>query len=455
MSLRFRLAVFYSALLVAVLAVAGVVLHVGLERSLLAGMDTGLQDALALARPLVQLEDGKPTLTQEGELAPRLPPDLSLVLLDVQGRPLQILGRRPPTVRSGGAGCISARGWRFCEMPVPSGVLVATKSLRSLENSVASLDRVLWLLFPVMVPVAFVLGYGLSGRALAPLDRMTKEAYALAHRRALDRQLPEPRTRDEVWRLARATNALLAALAEVIENERRFTQNAAHELRTPLTVLRGRLERVLETGRIDQVREALAATESLLGLVEKLMALARAEAGQGLRSEPVMLDEVVVSICDELRPLFEAKGLKLVVHVPEAGVTIRGDDTALRMVVRNLVDNSCKFTDRGEVRVSLTGGAAEGGRPGSSAGNGQRAGGGGKATGSAQIVVEDSGPGIDPEALPHVFERFYRAQAGPRKPGSGLGLALVWALARWHGGDVQVENRPDGGARFTVRLPLS
>lgn len=432
MSLRFRFAAFYSLLLTVVLAAAGTVLHVGLEQRLLAGMDAGLNDALALARPLVQEEDGKLTLAQEGDLTLRLPPDLTLLIVDQRGRLMDLVGRNPGTTPEAREGCFDAGEWRVCGASVPYGKLLALKPRRGLQESVAGLDRLLLLLFPVTIPVAFGLGYLLSGRALAPLHSMTHQAYALARQRAWQRQLPEPRSRDEVWRLARATNTLLAALAEVIESERRFTQNAAHELRTPLTVLRGRLERALETQDIHQVQEALKATDALLQLVEKLLALARAEAGQGLRLEPVAVDEVVVEVADELRPLFDAKGVALTMDVPETAVMIRGDAAALGMIVRNLLDNALKFTESGRVHVSL------------------------KMTGrEAEIAVEDTGPGIPPEALPHVFERFFRSGTGLRKPGAGLGLALVLALVRWHGGDVRAENVPGGGARFTVRLPLA
>ena len=432
MSLRLRFAAFYSLLMTAALAAAGAIVHVGLERRLLAAMDAGLNDALAVARPLVQDEDGRPAITQEGELALLLPPDLTLLLLDRRGRLVDRVGRDPGMTPGFQEGCFDASGWRVCAASVPHGRVLALKPRQGLEQSVASLDRVLWLLFPGVIPVAFGLGYLLAGRALAPLRRMTHEAYALAQQRAWRKQLPEPRSRDEVWRLARATNTLLAALAEIIESERRFTQNAAHELRTPLTVLRGRLERALETGRIEEVRQALEATDALLQRVEKLLALARAEAGQGLRLESVALDEVVVEAVEELRPLFDAKGLALHVDVSDAAVVVRGDTVALGMVVRNLLDNALKFTEAGRVHVLLR-----------------------VAGGEAELVVEDTGPGIPPEALPHVFERFFRSGAGLRKPGTGLGLALVMALVKWHGGNVRAENVPGGGARFTVRLPLA
>lgn len=171
-------------------------------------------------------------------------------------------------------------------------------------------------------------------------------------------------------------------------------------------MLRGRLERALETGRIDEVWHALEATDAFLHRVEKLLALARAEAGQGLRLESVALDEVVVEAVDELRPLFDAKGVALHVDVPDATVVVRGDAVALGMVVRNLLENALKFTEAGRVRVLLR-----------------------VAGGEAELVVEDTGPGVPPEALPHLFERFFRAAVGLRKAGTGLGLALVMALS--------------------------
>lgn len=140
------------------------------------------------------------------------------------------------------------------------------------------------------------------------------------------------------------------------------------------------------------------------------------------------MDEVVVEAVEELRPLFEAKGVALHVDVPDAAV-VRGDAVALRMIVRNLLENALKFTEAGRVHVLLR-----------------------VAGGEAELVVGDTAPGIPPEALPHVFERFFRSGAGLRKPGTGLGLALVMALFKWHGGTSVPKTCPKG-ARPLHRPP--
>jgi two-component system, OmpR family, sensor kinase len=227
---------------------------------------------------------------------------------------------------------------------------------------------------------------------------------------------------------------LLETLTNVIETERRFTADAAHELRTPLTVLQGRLEQALERNQDEDLTPLLSksrtALEDLLTLVEKLLLLARTEAGQGLSKVAVDLAEVVYMTAETLRPLFEEKGLKLSAQLPETCLVVHGDRTALELLVRNLLENACKFTERGEVNVKVH-----------------------QEYQHVVVTIEDSGSGIPAEALPHLFERFYQADVRHRQGGSGLGLALAQSIASWHGGSVVAENRSEGGSRFTVSLP--
>ncbi|MBO1437971.1 HAMP domain-containing sensor histidine kinase [Meiothermus sp. CFH 77666] len=433
MSLRLRLTLFYTLLVAGVLLLAGLGLRLGLARILQAELDQRLQEALVLAQPWVNSDNERLGFSQEGELLPKLPPDLVLLLYGAQDL-TEGLGRAPHPPPAPRVGCFAATGFRFCGTRADGGVLLAGRPLAGLEASLQALERVLFWVFPAALGLALALGYFLVGRALRPVRTLTLAARERAQSRSWNRPLPLPAARDELFTLSQAFNALLASLGQLIENERRFTQDAAHELRTPLTVLLGRLEQAQEKNRDPQVAQALdsahRSTQRLLALVEKLLQLVRAEAGQGLVRETVALNELAAEVAEDLYPLFEAKGLVLRVNLAERPFLVTGDRLALGLALRNLLENALKFTPAGEVWLTLRQMGAE-----------------------ALVEVEDTGGGIPEAALPHLFERFYQAQVEHRRSGSGLGLALVAAIARWHGGQVEVANGPRG-ARFRLWLPM-
>lgn len=434
MSLKLRLTLFYTLLVAVVLGVSGLALRLGLEQTLRGNLEASLREALTLAVPLIHADEGL-RFSQEGELLPRLPPDLTLSLYHLDGSQAEVLGRAPPGTLPLRAGCWAVGGWQICGEAVPSGWLLASKPLAGLQESLRAQDRVLLLVLPGAVLLALGLGYLLAGQALAPVGALTRAARERSRRRAWKEPLPEPKANDELRALSQAFNGLLGTLGKVIEGERRFTQDAAHELRTPLTALLGRLEQAQEANQCPQVgrllERARRSTTSLLKLSEKLLQLARAEAGQGLVREPVALNALAREEMEELEPLFAAKGLRLRLEPSPQALTVLGDRLALGLALRNLLENAFKFTPAGEVRFAV-----------------------GQEGAWARLEISDGGPGIPQEALPHLFERFYQASVEHRQGGSGLGLALVAAIARWHGGEVSAANQRSGGARFTLRLPL-
>lgn len=435
MTLRLRLTLFYTLLVALVLTASGIGLYLLLARNLSANLDTSLEEAARLLTGFIDNEDGQLSLQQEGESVPRLRADLAAAVLDTGGRVVSSLGSVPSELPALPAGFATWRGWRVLSEPLPVGTLLTFRDLGSVDDALEEFVLSFALLAPVAVSTAFALGYLLAGRALAPVDRLTRAAHDLARRGAWRERLPEPKRKDELWRLATASNTLLEALAGVIEGERRFTADASHELRTPLTVLRGRLEGALEASNEPAARRALeralGAADDLLALIEKLLMLARTEAGQAMPSQRLALDEVAFEVAESFRSRFDERKVALLLEVPAVPVEVLGDRTALAVLVRNLLENAAKFTLHGQVVVRV------------------------EMAASARLVVEDSGPGIPPAALPHLFERFYQADVRHRRGGSGLGLALVESIARWHGGHASGSNLPTGGARFVVELPLA
>lgn len=435
MTLRLRLTLFYTLLVALVLALTGVALHMFLFRSLLDGVDESLEEAANVVAAFTETEDGKPTLDDAEKVAEQFADDLVALLYDADGEVVVRLGEAPDDAPLFETEYATWGAWRAQRLSLDGGSLTVLRELEDTRAAVRRFDLVYLTLAPLAVLAAFALGYALAGRALLPVDRLTRSAYDLASRRAWRERLPEPEQRDELKRLAQGTNELLAALEGVIESERRFTADAAHELRTPLTVLQGRLEQARERSRDSEVvpllDKALGANRDLLNLIEKLLILARTEAGQGLTKERVALDELAFEAAEALRPLFVEKALKLELRLPEEPVWVEGDRISLGLLIRNLLENALKFTPEGEVVLELE---RQGNR--------------------ALLSVSDSGPGISEAALPQLFERFYQAEVAHRREGSGLGLALVKSVAEWHGGEVQATNCPESGARLELWLSL-
>jgi two-component system, OmpR family, sensor kinase len=432
LTLRLRLTLFYTLLVAVVLAASGLGLHLLLRRNLYQSLDSSLREATNFLSTLT-IDKEEPLKLQNEEGAFQPPVDLVTLLFDSSGKLIDSLGRVPATLPPLEPGFSTWSEWRVYTEKVQDGTLLVMRDVKRVEESLQQFDSSFLLLSPLAVLLAFALGYLFAGRALNPVTSLTSAAYDLAQRRAWRETLPEPKQKDELWQLTKATNTLLGTLADVIETERRFTADAAHELRTPLTVLQGRLEQALERNRDTDITPLLNKSATALGelltLVEKLLLLSKTEAGQGLTKESVDLKEVITKTSELFRGQFEQKGLAFNFKPPDAPVIIQGDPVALGLLVRNLLENAYKFTERGEVSVTLR-----------------------QENQQITLTVEDTGVGIPVEALPHLFERFYQADVRHRRQGSGLGLALVQSIATWHGGSVVAENRSEGGSRFTVSL---
>jgi two-component system, OmpR family, sensor kinase len=312
-------------------------------------------------------------------------------------------------------------------------VVVAGASLDDRDEAVSALLTQLAIGGPIALVLASLAGFALAGAALRPVEAMRQSAQEISARVDGDR-LPEPEGDDEIARLARTLNAMLARLEAGLERERRFVAEASHELRTPLASLKAELELALRRPRsTDELRVAIASaaeeTDRLAALAEDLLVLARSDEGR-LRAanEPIQARDLLETVARRFADRAEDAGLDLDVH---ASPTLegRGDRALLEQAVGNLVDNALRY---GSGTVRLEAGAENG---------------------SFALAVSDDGEGFPPDFLPRAFERFSRAD-GARAPGStGLGLAIVEAIARAHGGTASARNTADGGARVALTLP--
>jgi heavy metal sensor kinase len=305
-----------------------------------------------------------------------------------------------------------------------------------------AIDRFKWmilLLSPVVLVLASAGGYWLSGRALAPVDKITRAAEEI-NSNNLAKRLELPRSGDELQRLSQTLNRMLDRLEVSFNRITQFTADASHELRTPLALMRTTTEVSLRTSQtIADYREAqeeiLVELEKTSSLIEKLMLLARADAGvETLQHTPVNLAECLRETCNDGRILAEAKQLKFAANIDGQDLVVEGDPHALHRLFLILIDNAVKYTPAGgSITLALM-----------------------RSNGSAVAEFRDTGMGVSADDLPHIFERFYRADKARSREVGGVGLGL--SIARWvaeaHRGSIEVQSTPGSGSVFRVRFPL-
>jgi heavy metal sensor kinase len=335
----------------------------------------------------------------------------------------------------------SAAGrWRVAAHPILSqgkvaAVILVGHHLEEVDEVLGRLALVMLALLPPGLIGAGIGGFVLAGRALAPVDQITRAAAEISER-DLSRRLPVGTT-DELGRLATTFNALITRLQWAFERQRQFTADASHELRTPLSVIRAiTSQKLLRPRDPDDYERALTqideAAAYMTRLAQQLLVLARADAGQVvLERERLDLTELLEHVVAQVA---EASAHQITIRAVGA-VSVLGDPLRLTELFLNLVENATKHTPLdGAIEVRVERDAT-----------------------SALVVVRDTGAGIPPQHLPHIFERFYRADKARAREegGTGLGLAIGRWIAEAHGGSIRAESQPGHGTTMTVRLPLA
>ncbi|RRR75775.1 MAG: HAMP domain-containing protein [Candidatus Viridilinea halotolerans] len=277
----------------------------------------------------------------------------------------------------------------------------------------------------------------IAGRVLKPVDQITHTAQGIVHAEDLAQRVPVPEHHDELHRLIVTINDLLARLEALFTAQRRFVADVSHELRTPLAAMQGNLE-ILQRGGLEfpdiaaeTVTDMRRETARLIRMVNDLLLLAQSEAYTQLQREPVELDTLLLEVYRELRPLAAEVGLHL---GAEDQLTIRGDRDRLKQALLNLGVNALQYTPPGG-RVTL---GLE------------------RLNDMACLSVADTGVGIAAADLPHIFERFYRADRARTRHsgGAGLGLSIVKRVAEGHQGHATVASTVGQGSTFAIWLPI-
>jgi signal transduction histidine kinase len=312
-----------------------------------------------------------------------------------------------------------------------------------LQDDIDQLNRDLLLASLSTLLVMPLGGYLIALRATRPINQIITTTAQLQPA-DLNERLPIRGTGDEIDQLSRTINGMLDRLATFIDHNRDFVANAAHELRSPLAAIRTSVEVGLNQSRTQEEYTAILAdvmeeTGRLADLVNRLLILAEGDAGRiGGRDHQTRLDKVIRESVEMFDAVADAKGVRLTIG-DLAPALVPGDETGLRQVTRNLIDNAIKYNrENGAVVVHLR------------LDQPKR---------NAYLVVQDTGIGIDQAMLPRVFERFYRADKSRtrenERSGYGLGLSICQTIIQALGGEITVESQLGRGSSFTVRLPLA
>jgi len=293
---------------------------------------------------------------------------------------------------------------------------------------------------PALVILASLTGYWLSGRALSPVKEIIRTARGIGVQ-DLTGRLTVPEPQDELRSLSETLNEMLARIEASVKRITQFTADASHDLRTPLAVIRSNAELALRRSRTEEdyretLSRILAASEETSHLIEALLTLARADAGaEGLVFDRVDLLAQVQKAVAEARILAAAKGVQIIQEALPGPLWVSADERALQRLFLIVLENAVKYTPQGGlINIQLAGGQE-----------------------SATVEIRDSGIGISEKDLPHIFERFYRAdQARSREPGgSGLGLAIARWIVEKHGGTIEARSTLGRGSVFFLRFPLA
>jgi two-component system OmpR family sensor kinase len=436
--IRIRLTAAFALAMVLVLAAAGLFVYLRLQDDL----DDNLRAALATRAQAVAAAGsagaGAPEESEEGfaQLLTRSgrvldsaggleTPPLTRVELEAAARDVVVVDRRLPGIE--GTARVLARP---AGQP-PGAVVTVGQSLDDRDETLAGLAASFAVGGPIAVLVASIAGYLLAASGLRPVEAMRRRAREVSLSRAGAR-LPLPAARDEIRRLGETLNEMLDRLQRSFERERRFVADAGHELRTPVAIVKTELEGAVRTGDYGpEVREALAAAleecDRLAQLAEDLLVVARSAEGElPLRPQELqaraLLDDVRVRFAD--RATQRDRSIRV---EPEDDLRLTGDPLRVRQALGNLVDNALRHGD-GEIVLRSR-----------------------RARGGIELEVSDQGPGFEPAIVDRAFERFARGDDARRRGGSGLGMAIVRAVAEAHGGRADIV---PGGKGATVRIWL-
>lgn len=466
LGVRLQLMLWYTSVFAVLLFASGLFVYLDLETSLADSFDVSLKvqaqaigDDVHWSHGKITLDDqaaelpGFSTKSKKQPVSPKEIKDGQMVcLLDAQGHTVHetpafsnlivpggnLTAPVSTTTREGDP--VRLYTHRITDHGRLFAIVQVGQSLSDLHDTEKHIAKTLLKVGIIALFFSAIGSYLLTYRAFKPIDRLIQTAREIKAG-DLRKRVPVPRARDEVHALAVTLNEMISHLDEMFTRQRRFVADASHELRTPVAAIRSKTDvALLQIDLPDEYATVLLEinleTVRLSHLINDLLALARGDEGQTrFEREPVQLDSLAEMVAANAESLAEERQIDLRVHTC-GPVTILGDEARLIQMIINLVDNAIIYTNPGG-RVTLTV----------------------KSTRThATLIVQDTGIGIAPEHLPHIFERFYRADPAhirTERGSSGLGLSIVAWIIQAHKGTITVESQKGRGSTFVVALPLA
>jgi len=442
MPLRFKLTLAFTGVMAVLLTGAGIALSVLVANNLDNTIDDGLAARAGDAAAVVAARTGQSALDTTGEaFAQVLDADGDVVDTTAGAGESSLLDPASLAEARQGIVIVERRAQdgaavRLLARPVNADgtkeIVVVGEPLAQRERALGALHALLAIGGPIALLIASAVGYILAAAALRPVERMRRHAAAVTAAGTSER-LPVPPTNDEIGRLGRTLNEMLARLEVAFKRERAFVSDASHELRTPLAILRTELELALRGKHTqeeleDAIRSAAEESERLSSLAEDLLVIARSDQGRlPVHPEVLVAGDVLARVAGRFQTRAKVEGRPITAE-PSEGVLLNADLARIEQALANLVDNALTYGD-GEVVLSAR---AE--------------------NGCVELHVLDEGAGFPAEFLPRAFERFTRADEARTRGGTGLGLAIAAAVAGAHGGTAHARNI-EGGADVWIALP--
>lgn len=456
-SIRFRLTAWYAISLALLLGLLACTSFYVMRASIYRAVDTDLRYRLASVE-----DEFRESLTEEADSFDKIANDVALntqgALFEVFDETGQLLYRstqltehqvQPAAPSLSGHQIVfrdaGQEGWRVrlaaqqVSLAGQNLIVEVAQPMRAHNASLREFKTSLTIAIPLMVFFATAVGYWLSGRALAPVSQIVSDARAIDSER-LSQRVSVPPAHDELRQLSETLNAMLDRIEASVTRIKQFTADASHELRSPLTLIQTAAEYSLRRERTNE--ELAEAMETILReskrtaeLIDNLLLLARADSDHEiLEPGSVSVNSALAEAIDRGRQLALHKNISISAQIDGAPVAVNGESSLLQRLFFILIDNAIKYTpDNGSVTISLR-----------------------TEEGQAAIDVTDTGIGIAPEDLPHVFDRFWRADKVRSRSmgGSGLGLAIAKWIAEKSNGTVRVRSVVGQGSTFEVRLPI-
>jgi len=464
-SLRWRLIVWYGGAVALLLAVFAGVVYYGADIVIFKSAALRVEGVAAQVEAIARAGSNGPfgpvsavtLLSDEAQLDALAGPGLYIEAFNARGArigassnlagyDLPTTGYRPWSPPEGVNG-----SWGIADTPVgtvlahwhvirsgaaPLATVYVAESLDSVRQTLATFATLLIAAYLAAIALIAAASFWLARTAIGPINEIARSAQEIGGDDLTKRLNWQGRT-DELGILAARFDEMLSRLEAAFARERRFISDASHELKTPLTVINGNAQMLLRWGDKDETvrKEALEAirseSASMARVINAMLTLAKTDNLHALALEPTNLRPIVADATAALRPQAEAKGLSLRAEC-DGDAYVMGEPGLLRQLVTNLTENAIKFTESGGVQVSMRSENAH-----------------------ALLDVADTGPGIPRDAMPQVFDRFYRADPARSRAveGTGLGLAVVRNIVRAHGGEIDIKSEVGRGTTFSVRLP--